>query len=57
MKPGANLSLVSFYKLHHKDPFFFNNGFKFQWRNGDITDPETGEKCAFCNVVMCLYPS
>eukprot|EP00035_Acanthoeca_spectabilis_P004900 m.107915 g.107915 ORF g.107915 m.107915 type:complete len:358 (-) comp12779_c0_seq2:1181-2254(-) len=45
MKPGANLSLVSFYKLHHKDPFFFNNGFKFQWRNGDITDPETGEKC------------
>ena len=21
------------------------NGFKFQWRNGDITDPKTGEKC------------
>ena len=41
----SNLSLVSFYKLHHRDPFFFNDGFKFQWRNGDITDPKTGEKC------------
>ena len=28
------LSLVSFFKLHHRDPFFFNDGFKFQWRNG-----------------------
>ena len=45
MKPSAELSLVSFFKLHHRDPFFFNNGFKFQWRNGDITDPTTGEKC------------
>jgi hypothetical protein len=23
----------------------FNDGFKFQWRNGDITDPTTGQKC------------
>ena len=45
MAPGDQLSLVSFYKLHHRDPFFFNDGFKFQWRNGDITDPKTGEKC------------
>lgn len=44
-KPSSNQSLVSFYKLHHRDPFFFNDGFKFQWRNGDITDPASGEKC------------
>ena len=34
----GNESLVSFYKLHYRDPFFFNDGFKFQWRNGDITE-------------------
>ena len=36
---------MAFYKLHHRDPYFFNDGFKFEWRNGDITDPTTGEKC------------
>jgi hypothetical protein len=41
----GNVLQVSFYKLHHRDPFFFNDGFMFQWRNGDITDPKTGEKC------------
>jgi len=41
--PGA--SRISFYKLHHKDPIFFRNGFRFEWRNGDTTDPKTGEKC------------
>ena len=44
-KSDAGESLVSFYKLHHRDPIFFNDGFKFQWRNGDITDAATGEKC------------
>jgi len=38
-------SVISFYKLHHRDPIFFNNGFRFDWRNGDVTDPKTGEKC------------
>jgi hypothetical protein len=44
-EPFDPISRVSFYKLHHKDPFFFNDGFRFQWRNGDVTDPATGEKC------------
>ena len=39
------LALVSFYKLHHHDPYFFDDGFRFQWRNGDTTDPATGQKC------------
>jgi len=38
-------SKISFYKLHFKDPILFTNGFQFDWRNGDITDPKTGEKC------------
>ena len=36
---------IAFYKLHHRDPYFFRDGFKFMWRNGDITDPKTGQKC------------
>ena len=36
---------IAFYKLHHRDPYFFQDGFKFMWRNGDITDPKTGQKC------------
>lgn len=42
---GDTPSHVSFYKLHHRDPIFFNNDFRMEWRNGDITDPVTGEKC------------
>jgi len=38
-------SNISFYKIHHRDPIFFNNGFRFEWRNGDVTEPSTGEKC------------
>ena len=45
MEPSALYSRVSFYKLHTQDLFFFNDGFKFVWRNGDITDATTGEKC------------
>jgi len=46
--PGNSTNMfshISCYKLHHRDPVYFNNGFKFEWRNGDVTDPSTGEKC------------
>ena len=39
------LALVSFYKIQSADKFFFDDGFKFQWRNGDVSDPATGQKC------------
>jgi len=42
---SATLSHISFYKLHHRDPIFFRDGMSFVWRNGDITDPATGQKC------------
>jgi len=32
------------YRVHDKDPLFFNDGFKLQWRVGDIDDM-TGMKC------------
>jgi len=44
--PNQNgISRISFYKLHHRDPIVFKDGFRFEWRNGDVTDPKTGEKC------------
>ena len=48
MQPGNTAmpnSHVSFYKLHHQDPLMFSQGFTLEWRNGDITDPVSGEKC------------
>lgn len=45
MQPSAELSLVSFFKIHSRDLVLFNDGMAFIWRNGDITDPQTGEKC------------
>lgn len=48
MSPGNAswpFSRISFFKLHHQDPVFFRDGFRFTWRNGDVTDPQTGEKC------------
>ena len=42
--PSAELSLVSFFKLHSRDLVLFNDGMAFIWRNGDITGPD-GEKC------------
>jgi hypothetical protein len=47
MRPGkaGTPSRISFYKLHHRDPIFFTDGLRFEWRNGDVTDPKTGEKC------------
>ena len=33
------------YRFHEMDPIVFNDGMRFQWRNGDVTDPTTGLKC------------
>lgn len=35
---------LSAYRMHHLDPIFFNNGFRFVWRNGDMLD-QRGIKC------------
>lgn len=34
----------SAYRMHDLDPIFFNNGFRFEWRNGDVVD-DRGFKC------------
>ncbi|CAF0910524.1 unnamed protein product [Adineta steineri] len=34
----------SAYRMHDLDPIFFDNGFRFEWRNGDVVD-ERGFKC------------
>ena len=36
---------LSAYRLHENDGLFFTNGFRFVWRNGDVSDPKTGYKC------------
>eukprot|EP00939_MAST-03C_sp_MAST-3C-sp1_P005341 g5341.t1 len=41
----ASGSRWSGYRFHEMDPIVFNNGMRFQWRNGDVTDPSTGLKC------------
>ena len=33
------------YRFHEMDPIVFSNGMRFQWRNGDVSDPVTGLKC------------
>lgn len=33
------------YRFHERDPIVFSNGFRVQWRNGDVTDTATGLKC------------
>jgi len=35
---------LSAYRFHDQDPIFFNDGFRFTWRNGDVYD-EQGFKC------------
>ena len=35
---------LSAYRLHDQDPIFFQDGFRFEWRVGDVNDPE-GLKC------------
>jgi hypothetical protein len=34
----------SAYRTHEIDPIFFKNGFRFEWRNGDVVD-DRGFKC------------
>ncbi len=34
----------SAYRMHDLDPIFFYNGFRFEWRNGDVVDSR-GFKC------------
>ncbi|CAF1444803.1 unnamed protein product [Rotaria sp. Silwood1] len=34
----------SAYRMHDLDPIFFTNGFRFEWRNGDVVD-DRGFKC------------
>ena len=34
----------SAYRMHDLDPIFFYNGFRFEWRNGDVLDSR-GFKC------------
>ena len=34
----------SAYRMHDLDPIFFKNGFRFEWRNGDVVD-DRGFKC------------
>jgi len=34
----------SAYRLHDADPFFFRDGLRFEWRNGDVLEPN-GIKC------------
>ncbi len=41
----SNTSLEwSAYRMHDLDPIFFYNGFRFEWRNGDVVD-HRGFKC------------
>ena len=35
---------VSAYRIHEQDPLFFNDGFRFVWRVGDVNDAQ-GHKC------------
>ncbi|EGD82538.1 hypothetical protein PTSG_03190 [Salpingoeca rosetta] len=35
----------SAYRFHEMDPLPFSDGFKLQWRNGDMDDKATGLKC------------
>ena len=54
---SPELSRISFYKTHHRDPLYFRNGFRLEWRNGDITDPATGEKCYALNGTALFNPT
>ena len=41
----GNRTEWSGYRFHEMDPIVFSDGIRFQWRNGDVTDPATGLKC------------
>eukprot|EP00730_Choanoeca_flexa_P015451 TRINITY_DN7097_c0_g1_i1.p1 TRINITY_DN7097_c0_g1~~TRINITY_DN7097_c0_g1_i1.p1 ORF type:complete len:442 (+),score=76.10 TRINITY_DN7097_c0_g1_i1:28-1326(+) len=45
-KSAGNDTLTwSAYRFHEQDPLPFSNGFRLQWRNGDMDNPVTGNKC------------
>ena len=41
---SSTRSEVSAYRLHDHDPIFFQDGFRFEWRVGDVSDAQ-GLKC------------
>jgi len=41
---SSSLLEWSAYRTHAVDPIFFYNGFRFEWRNGDVVD-DRGFKC------------
>jgi len=41
----GDITRWSGYRFHEMDAIVFNDGMRFQWRNGDVTDPATGLKC------------
>ena len=41
---SSNLLEWAAYRTHEVDPIFFHNGFRFEWRNGDVND-DRGFKC------------
>jgi len=41
----SNATQWAGYRFHEMDPIIFQDGFRFQWRNGDVTDASTGLKC------------
>ncbi len=41
---SSSLLEWSAYRTHEVDPIFFYNGFRFEWRNGDVVD-DRGFKC------------
>ena len=41
---NSNTAEMSAYRIHQRDPIFFNNGGRFVWRNGDALDDQN-RKC------------
>jgi len=42
---NASVTTFSAYRMHMTDPVTFRDGFRMDWRNGDVSDPATGLKC------------
>jgi len=45
LKNSNDVVEMSAYRLHDQDPLFFRDGARFVWRNGDVSDVNTGLKC------------
>jgi Protein of unknown function (DUF2961) len=43
--PNYTNATLSTYRIYDRDPLYFDDGFQYVWRNGDVTDPATGLKC------------